>query len=186
VILGAGLDGRAFRMPELADVDVLELDHPDTQADKRERSAALARTARSLRFVAIDFERDDLAAALESAGHRPADPSIWLWEGVVMYLRDEAVRSTLAVLAARSAPGSTLVVQYNTPEAQGFLGRLLLRLWGEPQIGLRDPEQIAAELSEAGFRVRSDSGPVDWADRYGAPAPSPRAAKRTRVVVARR
>src|SRR5690348_8576517 len=60
VILGAGLDGRAWRMPELADADVFEVDHPDSQRDKRERAAALTPTARAIHFVPVDFTRDDL------------------------------------------------------------------------------------------------------------------------------
>jgi methyltransferase (TIGR00027 family) len=186
VILGAGLDGRAFRMPELAEVDVLELDHPDTQTWKRERSAALERTCRSLRFVAIDFEKAALEQVLEDAGQRASEPTIWLWEGVVMYLRDAAVRSTLGAVAARSAPGSTIAVQYNTREGRSFLSDLVLRLWGEPQIGLRSPGEMAAELEAAGFRVVSDSGSIDWASRHGAPPPHMTTAKRLRIAVARK
>src|SRR5262249_51912120 len=84
VILGAGFDGRAFRMPELADSDVFEVDHPDTQATKRARAAALTAKARSLQFVAVDFERDALADRLAAAGHRQGEPTVWIWEGVVM------------------------------------------------------------------------------------------------------
>ncbi len=186
VILGAGLDGRAFRMPELADVDVLELDHPDTQGPKRERSAALARTCRSHRFVAVDFERASLDQVLKEAGHRANEPTIWLWEGVVMYLRDEAVRATLSALARRSAPGSTLAVQYNTREGRSFASTIVLRIWGEPQIGLRTPKEMAAELEAAGFRVVSDSGATEWSAQRGAPPPNKTLAKRLRIVVARK
>ena len=186
VILGAGLDGRAFRMPELAGVDVIELDHPDTQKEKRERSAKLTRTCRSLRFAAIDFERDSLDRVLEDAGHRRGEPTVWLWEGVVMYLRDEAVRSTLAVVSARSAPGSTIAVQYNTREGHSLASALMLRLWGEPQIGLRSPEKMASELEAAGFRVVADSCAAEWASSRGAPPPGRTSAKRLRIAVARK
>ena len=60
VILGAGLDGRAWRMAELAEVDVYELDHPASQQDKRERAAGLQPLAKSLRYVPVDFTRDRL------------------------------------------------------------------------------------------------------------------------------
>lgn len=72
VLLGAGLDGRAWRMPELADTIVFEVDHPDSQRRKRERAAALAPTAREIRFVPVDFTRDRLDEALAAAGHDPA------------------------------------------------------------------------------------------------------------------
>ena len=186
VILGAGLDGRAFRMRELAGVDVLELDHPDTQAPKREKSAALAKTCRSHRFVAVDFETASLARVLEEAGHRAHEATIWLWEGVVMYLRDAAIRTTLSALAARSAPGSTLAVQYNTREGRSIASTLVLRIWGEPQIGLRSPSEMASELEAAGFRVVADSGATEWSSRYGASPPNRTLAKRLRIVVARK
>src|SRR5262245_30616945 len=60
VVLGAGLDARAHRMPELADVAVFEVDHPSTQRYKRRRAAELPVRARSLTYVEVDFERDDL------------------------------------------------------------------------------------------------------------------------------
>ena len=64
VILGAGLDGRAWRMAELAGADVFEVDHPASQAEKRDRSGGLSPTAKSLHFVPVDFTTDDLGAAL--------------------------------------------------------------------------------------------------------------------------
>src|SRR5262249_51102000 len=82
VILGAGLDGRAWRMPELCETTVFEVDHPDTQRDKRERVAALAQAARDVRFTPVDFTRDNLDDALAAAGHDQASATTWLWEGV--------------------------------------------------------------------------------------------------------
>src|SRR5262245_27450637 len=64
VILGAGLDGRAWRMAELRDAVVFEVDHPDSQRDKRARAARLTPTAREVRFVALDFASGELDAAL--------------------------------------------------------------------------------------------------------------------------
>ena len=54
MILGAGLDGRAWHLPELAATDVFEVDHPDTQQWKQERPQAVKPCARSVRFVAAD------------------------------------------------------------------------------------------------------------------------------------
>jgi methyltransferase (TIGR00027 family) len=171
VTLGAGFDGRAFRMGELADVEVYEVDHPATQSHKRELSTGLPVKARSLSFVAVDFERESLAGALEKSGHRATELTVWIWEGVVMYLSDDALRSTLRVIATRSTPGSTLVIQYNTPGQDPLLKRLLLRMWGEPQIGLRSPERMATELAAVGFAVVADEGTADWAERFGLTMP---------------
>ena len=73
VILGAGLDARAYRLPELAGVDVYEVDFPATQQDKHDRIKGLRPVARSLRHVPVDFGRDALGSALAAAGHDTAD-----------------------------------------------------------------------------------------------------------------
>src|SRR5262249_7473067 len=173
VILGAGLDTRAYRLP-LADVDVFEVDHPATQAYKRRRTAGLTRTARSLTFVAVDFERDSLDRALAGAGHRAEVPTCWIWEGVVMYLTDGALRAGLDAIAARSAPGSTLLVHYHEPERgmERMLNRVMLKLWSEPQIGQRPPAAMHEAVTRAGLALVSDTQPADWARSFGAPPPS--------------
>ncbi len=115
VILGAGLDGRAWRMRELATSLVFEVDHPDTQRQKLQRVASLTREARDVRFVPVDFRGGDLAHALEAAGHDPHLPTAWLWEGVVMYLDRDQIETTLRIVEDRSAPGSRLIVAYHQP-----------------------------------------------------------------------
>jgi methyltransferase (TIGR00027 family) len=118
VLLGAGLDTRAFRMACLADVAVYEVDHPATQACKRRKASALAALARSVTFVPVDFESSSLAASLSRTDFRSDRPTVWVWEGVVMYLTDEAVRVTLADMSRCSAPGSTLIANYHTPHSK--------------------------------------------------------------------
>jgi methyltransferase (TIGR00027 family) len=185
VILGAGLDGRAYRLRELSNVRVFEVDHPSTQAWKRRRAAVLPALAKSLTFVPVDFERDSLDAALTRAGHEPGVPTVWLWEGVVMYLSSTAMRATLRVLAARSAAGSTAIIQYNTRPSGPHALSLLLRFWKEPQISLHTPEVMAAELGAVGFHVIADSGTDDWARRFDATSPG-EMRQGARVVVARK
>lgn len=167
VILGAGLDGRAHRLAELAAVRVFEVDHPATQAFKRRRAAYLSRTAGELIYVPLDFERDALAAALRRSVHDANAPTAWIWEGVVMYLSLRALRQTLAAVAERSATGSLLLINYTVPHTRPLPERLMLRLWREPQIGIRTPEQMATELSAAGFEVVADSAASVWARQFG-------------------
>jgi methyltransferase (TIGR00027 family) len=165
VILGAGYDGRAWRMPELAGVKVFEVDHPATQGDKRARVTKLPPAAGILSFVSIDFERESLDAVLERAGHDRAVPTCWIWEGVVMYLTRDAMLATLASLASRSSPRSTLIVNYHTVHRRWF-ARLMFRLIGEPQISAWTPDEMAADLRSAGFAVHEDSGMIDWNTRF--------------------
>lgn len=165
VILGAGYDGRAWRMPELAGVSVFEVDRPGTQADKRTHLSELPPAIGEVSFVAADLERESLDAVLARGGHDPLLPTCWVWEGVIMYLTGEAVGTTLRVLAGRSAPGSVLIVNYHTRH-KGVFSRLLLRLIGEPQISFWSPEAMAVDLRAAGFVVRADSGMADWNARF--------------------
>ena len=161
VILGAGYDGRAWRMPELSGVKVFEVDHPATQGDKRAHIAELPASIGTVSFVSIDFERQSLESVLDRAGHDRSLATCWIWEGVVMYLTHDAMKATLASIAARSARGSTLIVNYHT-EHRRFIARLIFRLIGEPQISAWTPEEMAADLRSAGFTVREDSGMTDW------------------------
>jgi methyltransferase (TIGR00027 family) len=165
VILGAGYDGRAWRMPELAGVKVFEVDHPATQGDKRAHEPELPPAAGIVTFVPIDFEQESLDTVLDRAGHDRSSRTCWIWEGVVMYLTREAMLATLAGVAGRSARGSTLIVNYHTAH-RGFLARIIFRLIGEPQISAWTREEMAADLRSAGFEVREDSGMVDWNNQF--------------------
>lgn len=184
VILGAGYDGRAWRMSELVGVKVFEVDHPATQGDKRARATALPPAAGILSFVSIDFERELLDAVLDRAGHDRSVPTCWIWEGVVMYLTRDAMLGTLAGVAGRSARGSTLIVNYHTVHRRWF-ARLMFRLIGEPQISAWTPDEMAADLASAGFRVHEDSGMVDWNARFAEGHAKVERALYMRVAIAR-
>lgn len=165
VILGAGFDGRAWRMDELRGVRVFEVDHIATQRDKRSRVADLAQPNALVSFVPIDFERESLDQVLSAAGHDRAQRTVWIWEGVVMYLTHEAMRATLQGVADRSASGSTLIVNYHSAHRRWF-ARLIFRLIGEPMISSWSVDEMAADLTSAGFRVKADTGMLDWNARF--------------------
>jgi methyltransferase (TIGR00027 family) len=156
VILGAGLDGRAWRMRELVTSLVFEVDHPDSQQQKLRRIASLTREAREVRFVPMDFRTDDLAHALETAGHDPCLPTAWLWEGVVMYLKRAEIERTLRVVGDRSAPGSRLIAAYHQPMWMLLLFGLIVRRLGEPIRTVLTPHQMQELLTRYGFHTRWD------------------------------
>jgi methyltransferase (TIGR00027 family) len=156
VILGAGLDGRAWRMPELSGVTVFEVDHPDTQRDKRARAGGLQQTAGEVRFVPVDFKRDTLDGALAAAGHDPARATTWVWEGVVMYLAPPEVEATLAVIARRSAPRSRLVVVYHSASLILAIVGPVLRVIGEPLRSTYTSDAMRVLLARHGFGVAWD------------------------------
>jgi len=156
VILGAGLDGRAWRMPELRDTTVFEVDHPDSQREKLARVSGLTQTARAVRFVSVDFERDPLDEKLASAGHDLDIATTWVWEGVVMYLTRADIERTLAVVERRSAPGSRLIVVYHRPGVMRGLAALFFRGAGEPLRSAFTPDAMGALLEAYGFSIVSD------------------------------
>jgi methyltransferase (TIGR00027 family) len=185
VILGAGYDGRAWRMPELAGVKVFEVDHPATQGAKRARVAELPASKGIVSFVPIDFAHQSLNAVLERAGHDRSAPTCWIWEGVVMYLPRGVMRSTLAAVAKRSASGSTLIVNYHMAHRR-FLASIVFRLIGEPQISAWTPDEMAADLRAVGFVVREDSAMADWNKRFAGGEARVERGHYMRVVVARK
>lgn len=167
VIVGAGLDGRAWRMPELAGGAVYEVDHPASQADKRRRLAGLTPTAGRVAFVAVDLAREHLRPALENAGFDRQAATTWVWEGVVPYLTADEVRATVVELADLSAPGSQLVVNYQAKSLVTSVMRRVMRLVlrvsrqadpmaGEPWRSKWTPEQMRNLLGAHGFAVTTD------------------------------
>ena len=100
LVLGAGLDTFAYRLEPTPSLRVFELDHPATQAEKRQRLAR-ARTPEPahVAYVAHDFEDGSMAPALKGAGFDTDTRTFIVWLGVTPYLTEEAVFATLSELA---------------------------------------------------------------------------------------
>lgn len=112
VILGAGYDTRAARLPR-AGVTFFEVDHPATQASKRERLAQLDRyPVDAARYVTCNFEREDPIERLAANGFDTHEPALVLWEGVVPYLTEGAVRATASRLASGLDPRSLVAFDF--------------------------------------------------------------------------
>lgn len=108
VILGAGYDDRALRFRSPG-VRFVEVDHPATQADKRRRLAALAGGDGPV-LAAADFRSGDVAAVLAGCGHDPGQDTLFLCEGLLVYLDVPVTGGLLRALRSRAAPGSVLAV----------------------------------------------------------------------------
>lgn len=187
VILGAGLDGRAWRMPELRDAIVFEVDHPDSQREKMARTSGLSSTAREVRFVPVDFTRDALDDRLANAGHDAGRPTTWVWEGVVMYLTHSEIEATLGVVARRSTPGSRLVIVYAAPGLVLPLVKLVVQRVGEPFRSVLTPAAMQRLLAAHGFRVvRDDDVPTIARPLSTRAWKATRALKHVRIVAAER
>jgi methyltransferase (TIGR00027 family) len=131
VILGAGYDTRAARLPR-AGVQFFEVDHPATQAAKRARIANLpGYPVDAARFVDCDFERQDPLDRLRAADFRAGEPALVIWEGVVPYLTEAAVRATATRIASGLESRSLL--------AFDFVGKRLVE--DEARLSARDRGQ---------------------------------------------
>ncbi|HLW85263.1 MAG TPA: class I SAM-dependent methyltransferase [Candidatus Sulfotelmatobacter sp.] len=158
VILGAGLDTFAYRNPHPG-LRVFEIDHPATQAWKREQlHDAGIPIPPSLTFVPVDFEHQTLADALASSGLNTSAPAFFSWLGVTPYLTREACMTTLSVIATMPA-GSGVVFDFaidpallNAGQRQA-LDALSARVarYGEPFQLFFDPAKLQAELKTLGF-----------------------------------
>ncbi|WP_163553807.1 class I SAM-dependent methyltransferase [Candidatus Frankia alpina] len=197
VILGAGLDGRAWRMADLAATPVFEVDHPASQHDKRIRAGGLVPAGAPPRFVPVDFSRDDLAAALAAAGHRRSIPTIWIWEGVVPYLTRGQAARTLRIVGDRSAPGSRLIVHYHTSAPSAPLGRWASRLISalsrqsnpmarEPNRSVWTPRAMRRAVDARGFGVARDDSLLALARDLDTPIQHRRSLRNGRILVADR
>src|SRR5437867_6912932 len=114
VILGAGFDTRAYRFADvLQDKKVFEVDYRSTQQLKKRRlEVAAIPIPPEVRFVEIDFKKDTLRGVLAAAGYQPTAKTFFIWEGVSMYLSEQAVREMLRTIATYSPPGSGLVMDF--------------------------------------------------------------------------
>lgn len=104
VILGAGFDTRAFRLPRPGQIRSFEVDTPATQSAKRQLLRKAGIESSGITFVATDFETEDWLAQLVEAGFDPHQPAVFLWEGVIMYLDRPAVESVLRKIATTASP----------------------------------------------------------------------------------
>ncbi|HEX3771980.1 MAG TPA: class I SAM-dependent methyltransferase [Polyangiaceae bacterium] len=181
VVLGAGLDGRAYRLDDLARATVFEVDHPATQALKRQVAAAMTAKAARHVYVPVDFERDSLERALADAGHRAEETTAWLWEGVTQYLNPDSTQATLDAIGRRSAAGSPVALTYVVPGTPP--PPLVLKIAGEPWIGMMGTSAIAERLARAGMQVVEDTGMREWRARYGA-SPARQGEVGERIVIA--
>jgi methyltransferase (TIGR00027 family) len=169
IILGAGFDSRGSRFQSrLQRVRFLEVDYGPTQEHKKRRvHEALGKLPAHVRYIPVDFTKDDLLTRLRSGGYAEHKRSLFLWEGVTMYLPEAAVRQTLRFVKEHSAPNSTLVFDYmaaSDPRINNPASRFAR--WGEPWIFGFPGDAAAGLLRQEGLAVVSDESFPDLAAKY--------------------
>ena len=173
VILGAGMDTRAYRLARRSDIPVFEVDLPVNVARKKAAvRRALGPAPASVHLMPLDFERDDLIGALTSHGYRTDDRTLFIWEGVTQYLTEDAVRATLGALAD-TPPGSRIVFTYvrrDFIDGVNMYGAAVLykrfrqrqQVW---KFGL-NPDDVGAFIGEYGWRLVEQAGPEYYMRNY--------------------
>ncbi len=176
VVLGAGLDTYAYRNAIGERLRVFEVDHPATQAWKRHRLAEVAiPIPPALTFAPVDFERETLADGLAAVGFNPALQTFFTWLGVVPYLTEQAVYSTLDFIAHLPG-GAHVVFDYANPAASGperdhftvaheALAARVASI-GEAFKSQFETEILHVRLGALGFREIEDLGPGLIRKRY--------------------
>ena len=159
----AGYDGRSLRYARPGTV-WFEVDHPATQQDKRARLDRLGIDGGHLRYVAADFTVDPVADLLASAGLDPGRASLFLLEGVAVYLEDAVLRSLLAQLRQVAADGSELAISLsvstNSPEraARRAAFQAAVAAVGEPARSVLEAGDAPALLAAAGWQISPEAG----------------------------
>ncbi|MDX3192270.1 SAM-dependent methyltransferase [Streptomyces sp. MN03-5084-2B] len=177
VILGAGFDTRACRLPALRGLPVFEVDLPaNTTRKEAALRKAFGRVPDGITLVGVDFETQDLADELGKHGHRTARRTFFIWEAVTQYLTEAGVRRTLDVLSAAPA-GSGLAFTYLRQDfldgtasygAQAAYEDFVVkrRLW---RFGLQ-PDGVATFLGQSGWHEVEQCGAAEFNDRYLGPS----------------
>jgi methyltransferase (TIGR00027 family) len=176
VLLGAGFDTRALRFAgRNRGTKIFELDVPPTLDQKIEilRRKRLA-VPPELTFVRINFDKEDLAAALAKAGFQSGRKTLFLMEGITMYLTAQAVDRNFAFIRQNAAPGSRVVFDY----IYASVLRRENRLYGEREIfetvarvgegwtfGLEDGA-VEAFMEQRGFRLLSHLTPEELQKKH--------------------
>jgi methyltransferase (TIGR00027 family) len=177
VAVGAGYDGRSLRYAKPG-VRWFELDHPDTQADKRARLDRLAVDAGEVAFAAADFGVDDVAGALRGAGHDAERETLFCCEGVAGYLPLDTLAGLLASLGRVAADGSRLAITISlvadSDAAKAQRSRLTTAVagMGEPLASAIPRADLTGFLAATGWDTKTATDPagmaVDESDRSAA------------------
>ncbi len=174
IILGAGFDTRALRIPGIERTRVFEIDQPATQAVKLERlKKVIDPLPAHITFIPADLNTQELGEVLRSGGYDERGRTLFIWQGVIYFLQSEGVDGTLAFIAKHSKPGSAVIFDYIYNETlrdttQGY-GKALARAGktsGEPYIFGIDRGQVGPFLTQRGFCDVIDTPLEDLKPRY--------------------
>jgi methyltransferase (TIGR00027 family) len=161
VILGAGLDTRAFRLPWPRGVHVFEVETPSVFAFKEQVLTDAGADTASRTVIPADL-REDWAEKLDASAFDASVPTAWVAEGVLPYLTVEEARHLLTEVTLRSARGSRLVFEHKSKQSATVAraSAHALSLPGADRIGAHFKGGLGPTgrnwLSGQGWTTRSD------------------------------
>jgi methyltransferase (TIGR00027 family) len=177
VILGAGMDTIAYRLPELKSVPVFEVDLPENIAYKKSVLVkVLGGVPAHVCLIPLDFDRQELGSGLASQGYQIETKSFVIWEAVTQYLSEDGIQKTMSYLS-RAEAGSRLVFTYvrkDFIDGTALYGidylynayRVKSQLW---RFGL-EPDQVGPFLERFGWKELEQAGSQEYSSRYLQPA----------------
>ena len=175
VILGAGLDSRAYRFDELKQVKVFEVDHPASQHSKLDKLQEIfGKVPGHVIYVDIDFNTQSLETRLNECGYDETLKTLFIWQGVTQYLTPEAVDGTLSFIAHHSGTGSSVIFDYMYPTLldgtikRGEVTNMRNKQWlsGESMVFGIPEGKVVEFLEQRGFTQILDAGNVYLHDKY--------------------
>lgn len=176
VILGAGYDTRAYRIEELKEnVNIFEMDHPNTQGYKIEKiNEIFGSTPENVVYVPVDFEKEKIGEKLVENGFIGSKKTLFILEGLVMYIPPESVAEIFLFITENSAKGSRIIFDYYPQSVVDGTSKLevgqnirnhLIKI-GEPlQFGIKE-EEMENFLKEFGFSSIENVTSEDYKKAY--------------------
>lgn len=174
VILGAGLDSRPYRIANQIDnCRIFEVDHPATSKFKRERLQLAGIKTDHVTYVEVDFTKEKAQDRLLEEGFKKDVRTFFTWEGVIMYLNDEAVTDVLKFVASLP-PGSSIIFDYffedviTNPEkfSEAEVQMDYLKKINEPYTFGTNLEDMEKYVSDRGLELVGNLGPDDLNSQY--------------------
>lgn len=175
VILGAGFDSRAYRIPGVDQVQVYEVDLPGARRLKKKRvEKVLGSVPENVTLVGMDFENQELDEVMSSAGFQKGKRTFFIWEGVTQYLTPEAVDNTLEFVLKVSGEGSGIIFTWvrqgiiDGSDCPEWLERFLplAKRLGSPWLFGLESDQLAHFLVARGFKLIDDVGAAEYQELY--------------------
>lgn len=176
VILGAGMDSYVLRHPELKDrLTIFEIDHPATQAVKRERIMKLTgKLPENLVFVPVDFEKQTIAEALDHTSFISTEPAFFSWIATTFYLTRQSIYKTLSSIKEFSEIGSELVFDYSIADTslspkgkdESITTKKFVARRREVYVSNFDHDEIISEMGNLGYEIIEQVTPDKMQELY--------------------